>query len=190
MENEKAIVYDLPSENMRVYVFSDIRDRVRAVRVRSTQLLHSLGVQCTESVILVPSTRVDAIEPTINRVRSMYQNLETELRDRGLPLGLPLRLEPIIEVLDLTREQTDRLIPIAERRLISQLDRTIDRVSTILDDLTSITEEVRLRRIRSNLRRLRDNWSHIFELATRLGIDISRDHEYLIELIDQAIRRT
>jgi len=56
--SEKAIVYDLPSENMRIYTDGEVRDRVRAVRVRSTQLLHGLGVQCTESVILVPSTRV------------------------------------------------------------------------------------------------------------------------------------
>jgi len=136
-------------------------------------------------VILVPSTRVDAIEPTINRVRSMYRDLETELRDRGYAV----RLEPIIETLTLTREQTDRLIPIAERRLIASLDRAIDRVSRIIDDLASISEEVRLRRIRGNLRRLRDNWSHIFELARRLGIDVSRDYDYLVSLIDQAIRR-
>jgi len=124
MENqtnsEKAIVYDLPSENMRVYEDGEIRDRVRAVRVRSTQLLHGLGVQCTESVILVPSENTRAIEPTISRVRGLYRDLEATLRERGLYLNL----EPIIETLRLTHEQASRLIPIAQRR-ISMGDRFI-----------------------------------------------------------------
>jgi len=46
-----AIVYDLPSENIRG-ISEEAKKTIRRIRVRSVQLLHSLGVQCTESVIL------------------------------------------------------------------------------------------------------------------------------------------
>jgi nitrogen-specific signal transduction histidine kinase len=85
--------------------------------------------------------------------------------------------------------QYTRLLPLAERRLMSSLDRAIDRVSQIIDDLEAITDEARLRRARINLRRLANNWSRINDMARRLGIDLSRDYETLVDLIDEALRR-
>jgi len=185
VSEEKAVVYDLPSENMRIFRLSDVRDKVRSVRVRSVQILHALGVQCTESVILIPRDRVQHISEVIGSVNGAYSRLEEWLRDQGYYIDM----QPIIEVLDLTREQVDRLIPIANRRLIRQLDRAINSVSSLIDELAEITQEARLRRVRANLRRLRNNWSDIFSLATQLGIDISTDYRLLIELIDQAMER-
>jgi len=181
----KAIVYDLGSENLTVFRGSSVFDMVRASRVRCVQVLHSLGVQCTESVILVSPNKVQKVDGAIQKVNQIYQQLNETLRANGFYV----RLEPIIQVLDLTTSQADRLIPLATRRLLASLDRAIDHVSRILDDLEAITEVARLRRVKANLRRLQNQWNSVFEMARRLGIDLSRDYGQLVDLIDEALRR-
>lgn len=182
----KAVVYDLPSENLSNIPSDDVRDMVRSVRVYSVQLLHSLGVQCTESVILVPPRNVDRIGEVVDKVFRLYEQLREQLRSHNYVL----RPEPIIRVLELTRDQTEALIPIARRHLITSLDSAINRVSELLETLNEITEQSRLRRVRANLKRLKNEWSRLLLYATQLGIDISRDYEYLVELIDEAVQQT
>jgi hypothetical protein len=80
-------------------------------------------------------------------------------------------------------------MPIAYRRLISALDEAIEHVNRVIDELAAISDEARLGRIRFNLRRFRDNWERIHEYARSLGIDITRDYEALVDLIDEALRR-
>jgi hypothetical protein len=181
----RAVVYDLGSENMQIFSNTNVYDKVRSIRVRSVQLLHSLGVQCTESVILVSPSRVEDVERVITRVKALYLGLNTYLRSNGFDV----ELRPIIEVLDLTQSQFERLMPIAYRRLISALDEAIEHVNRVIDELAAISDEARLGRIRFNLRRFRDNWERIHEYARSLGIDITRDYEALVDLIDEALRR-
>jgi len=181
----KAVVYDLESENLVVFNNSEMKDVVRSARVRCVQLLHSLGVGCTESVVLVAPERVKDILPTIERVKQIYNRLNEQLRRQNLNV----QLRPIIEVLDLTFEQAERLIPIAQRRLTSALDQAIERVNEVIDSLAEVTEASRRLRLRANLRRLANNWRQIFEYARQLGIDISRDYSVLVDLIDSAIER-
>ena len=181
----KVVVYDLGSENLMVFRGAEVFDKVRAARVRCVQLLHSLGVQCTESVILVSPSKAQKVDGAIQKVKQIYLELNEALRANGFYV----RLEPIIQVLDLTANQADRLIPLAERRLLASLDRAIDHVSRLLDELEAITEASRLRRVKANLRRLHNQWNSIFDMARRLGIDLSRDYETLIDLIDEALRR-
>jgi hypothetical protein len=181
----KAVVYDLESENMLVFRGSPVFDMVRTARIKCVLLLHGLGVPCTESVILVAPNKAEHVDRTIALCRQIYERLNEQLRANGFNV----RLEPIIQVLDLTTVQYTRLLPLAERRLMSSLDRAIDHVSRLIDDLEAITEEARLRRARINLRRLANNWSRINDMARRLGIDLSRDYETLVDLIDEAITR-
>jgi ABC-type transporter Mla subunit MlaD len=181
----KAVVYDLESENMNIFRGSPVFDLVRTARVKCVLLLHGLGVPCTESVILVAPNKAEHVDRTIAICRQIYERLNEQLRANGFNI----RLQPIIEVLDLTTVQYTRLLPLAERRLMSSLDRAIDHVSRLIDDLEAITEEARLRRARINLRRLANNWSRINDMARRLGIDLSRDYETLVDLIDEAITR-
>jgi hypothetical protein len=181
----KAVVYDLESENMNVFRGSPMFDVVRTARVKCVLLLHGLGVPCTESVILVAPNKAQYVDRTIALVNETYERLNEQLRANGFNI----RLQPIIQVLDLNTVQYTRLLPLAERRLMSSLDRAIDRVSQIIDDLEAITDEARLRRVRINLRRLANNWSRINDMARRLGIDLSRDYETLVDLIDEALRR-
>jgi hypothetical protein len=179
------VVYDLESENMNIFRGSNVFDLVRTARIKCVLLLHSLGIPCTESVILVAPNKAEHVDRTIAICREIYERLNEQLRANGFNV----RLQPIIQVLDLTTVQYARLLPLAERRLLSSLDRAIDHVSRLIDDLEAITEEARLRRARINLRRLANNWSRINDMARRLGIDLSRDYETLVDLIDEAIRR-
>jgi hypothetical protein len=179
----KAVVYDLESENLTVFNNTDMKDYVRSCRVRCVQILHSLGVQCTESVVLIAPSKIEDIPRAVERVRQLYNALNETLRRNNFNV----ELRPIIEVLELTTDQANRLIPIAERRLIAALDTAIDHVNEVIESLNEITESSRRLRIKANLRRLSNNWSRIFEYARQLGIDISRDYNYLIDLIDSAI---
>jgi len=179
-----ALVYDLPSENLR-NISEEAKRTIRRVRVRSVQLLHALGVQCTESVILIPIENRDQITTTIDRVNSMYRELIQNLEQ----LGIYGFRTPIIRTLNLTQEQKTTLLPIAKRRLLEELDRTIESVNEIIDSLNEIVEESRRRRIRNNLSRIRRNWNRIFNIAQQLGIDITRDYEFLVEMLEEAYRR-
>jgi hypothetical protein len=181
----KAVVYDLESENMNIFRGSPVFDMVRTARIKCVLLLHGLGVPCTESVILVAPNKAEHVDRTIAICRQIYDRLNEQLRANNFNI----RLQPIIEVLDLTTVQYTRLLPLAERRLMSSLDRAIDHVSRLIDDLEAITEEARLRRARINLRRLANNWNRIFSMARQLGIDLSTDYNVLVDLIDEALRR-
>jgi len=185
LENHTIIVYDLGSENMSIFRSENVKKLVRTTRVRSVQLLHSLGLQCTESVIIVAENRVSDIENVIVAVHYLYARLNNVLRNRGINV----ELKPIIEVLNLTPQQTSRLIPLAERRLISSLDNAIETVSDIINILSSEVEEERKKRIRNNLRRLAGNWRRIYQMANSLRINITKDYEFLVTLIEQALER-
>jgi hypothetical protein len=180
----KIVVYDLGSENLKIFRNTQVIDLVRTARVRCVQLLHKLGIPCTESVILVAPDRAQHVDRTIAKVKEIYEILNSQLRDNGFDISL----KPLIEVLDLNAAQYTRLLPLAERRILSSLDRTIDRVSRLIDELETITDEARLRRIRNNLRRLANDWVRINNIARELGIDLSRDYSILVELIDDAQR--
>jgi ABC-type transporter Mla subunit MlaD len=181
----KIVVYDLESENLKIFRNTQVIDLVRTARVRCVQLLHKLGIQCTESVILVTPDRERHVDRTIAKVKEIYEELNSQLRANGFDISL----KPLIEVLDLNAAQYARLLPLAERRILSSLDRTIDRVSRLIDELETITDEARLRRIRNNLRRLANDWLRINDMARSLGIDLSRDYSTLVELVDEAQRR-
>jgi len=180
----KAIVYDLPSENRIVFSDRSLKNLVRTTRVLSVQKLHDLGLQCTESVILIPRENVVRIEETIREVNELYERLNSTLRENGVSE----ELKPIIRVIDLSRTQFQNLRDIVERRLIESLDRAIDVVNRTLEEINEELEERARRRIAQRLYRLRREWRRIFMNAQRLGIDISSDYEYLISLIDEGLR--
>jgi hypothetical protein len=180
----KALVYDLGSENSRSLEGSSLKLLVRSKRVRSVQLLHNLGLECTESVILVPSNNFSKIFTTIQKVKMIYQQLNETLRNNNIDI----ELQPIIKVLDISSEQKEALIPLAKRRLLELLDNSIERVNTIINSFNEIVEEARRRQIIRNLQRFKSNWNRMFEIAQQLGIDITQDYQVLIDMID-SIRR-
>jgi hypothetical protein len=186
MVEGKIIAYDLPSENMTVYnQRNELKDRARAVRVYCVSKLHSLGLQCTESVIIVSPSRINMVDTAIDRVQAKFEDLNELLRSQGLNLNL----RPQVEVIEITPVQREQFTRLAERRLTERLDESIDNVSRLIDSIAEITEVARRRVIRYRLTRLGSEWRTIQSLANELGIQLGSDFEYLIDLIDQAERR-
>jgi hypothetical protein len=72
---------------------------------------------------------------------------------------------------------------------MQRIDETVERISGLLETIHEITEEARRRTLRYRLNRLAREWNTINELARELGIDLTRDIEYLISLIEDASRR-
>lgn len=171
------VVYDLPSENLS-YLSAEEKRIVRNVRVRSIQLLHKLGIQCTESVILVSPTMVDKVDSTIDKVMDMYRSLDF------------LTYLPIIRKLSLTQDQFETFRDLADRRILEVIDSTIERISNLLDEIDNIVDQNILNRIRYNLNRTKSNIIQLREFAKQLDISRDRDFDLLISIIDKAIEKT
>jgi len=180
-----VVAYDLPSEHIRRLGNDDNKRKVRNLRLRCVYRLHGLGLQTTESVILVPSSRRGRIEGVINYVRTEYGALELELRDQGIDI----ELVPLIEVIPITIEQRDRFRVLAERRLREFIDRKIDEICRLLEQIEEITERARRRELRYRYNRLNVEFVNLHEAARELGIDLERDFEYIFNLLDTTIRR-
>jgi len=183
IEATKAIVYDLPSENQLKFRDSKVKQRVRNVRVWSTMLLHRLGVLCTESVILVPESRVKEIEATVKKVFKMYQDLNKDLL-KDVNVGID---EPLIKVIDLTTKQTEDLKTLAERKLRERLDQAIERIANLLNEMDNIIEESKRKRLVYNLNKQTKEYERLEKLAKELGLETNHKFELLTELMNQAI---
>ena len=167
----KILVYDLPSESLKDLSKED-KDKVRAVRVTSTKLLHSLGVQATESVILVAPSKVSKIEQVVQKVNELYSNLRLELH-------------PNVVVLPLFAEQQVSLSSLARARVEEKIDEAINRINILLSNISTITQSSTRRRIRANLQETRKQFITLKQFCDELGIQ-NLDFDYLISLIDQA----
>jgi len=175
----KVLVYDLTSENHRVLRNTDFQDKLRAIRIKCTRRLHQLGVQCTESVILIPNTSSDRVRYAIEYV--MYQ-YNTVLNQIANTLGIRLP-NPIIRVLDITQEQFETFREIALRNLQRNVDVQIDRISLLIEQ----NQDQNSRNLINSLRKLKREWIRIKNYCTYLEIPLDSEIQYLIDLIDQAI---
>jgi len=178
----KILVYDLPSENYKNLENTAEKAKVRNIRVQCVMALHSLGLQCTESVILIAPSRLNRVNEVIEGVFTKYEALKREV-SHLIPAS---NFKPIIRVLDLTRDQHETFLVLAKRRLIEAIDSAINRISELIDSLEEITEEGKRRLLRYRLTRLAKEWKTVHEIANELGIDVSSDLEYLLELIENA----
>jgi hypothetical protein len=183
----KIVVYDLPSEQMRIYLtHPEAQNRARAVRIACTERLHALGLQCTESCIIVAESRARAIEPVRQYVYDKYAQLNSYLESQHLGVSV----EPQVEVISITPDQREQFTRLAERRLIERLDQSIDRIAGVIESIDEITEEPRRRSLRYRLTQLNREWQTIQDLASEMGINLASDFSYLMDLIDEASRRT
>jgi vacuolar-type H+-ATPase subunit E/Vma4 len=177
------VVYDLISENWGVLKNTEHVHKLRAARIRATELLHRLGVLCTESVILVRDGRRDEVNRVINEVRETYDAVLSEI-ERALGVAFP---RPIIRILELTPQQYATFTELAERRLREALDANIDRVSSLSERLEDVRGSANVKNLLTSLRKLRREWIKIRENVVALGIPLSDDIDYLIQLIDDVM---
>jgi len=179
----RILVYDLVSENRKQIKGSEFEKKIRSVRVSATELLHSLGIQCTESVILISDDMAERTDDVIKYIDRMYSSVLSEA-ERALGIILP---RPIIRLLTITQEQFITFRELAERRLREALDANIDRVSMISETSCEIEDSERARGLISSLRRLKREWLRIRDHVVSLGIKIEDDIDYLVQMIDSIV---
>jgi phage-related holin len=175
----KVLVYDLISENYNSIRNTEFRDKLRAIRIKCTRRLHQLGVQCTESVILIPNTSSDRTRYAIEYVMYQYRTILEQISNI-LGVRLP---NPIIRVLDITEQQYETFRELALRHLQQNIDANIDRVSLIIEQ----NNHENTRSLVNSLRKLKREWIRIRNHCISLGIPLDSEIQYLIDLIDQAI---
>jgi len=178
-----VIAYDLPSENYNIFQAPHVKNKVRNTRVNCTYLLHSVGVMCTESVVLAPPRLDVEVARVIDKVNRNYSSLRSQLSQMGISVGI----EPLIKVIKVTGEQYDTFRELAMRRLREKIEEAVLRLRRLTDEVHGIEEESRIRQIRSRLNTERREWNNIRELARELGIDLTGDFSRVISLIDEAL---
>lgn len=171
--NNLIIVYDLPSEYQKG-LDASMKNKVRSARVNSVRLLHSLGVMCTQSVILVSPNKINEVERTLNRVYRMYELLGVR------------SLKPTIKVLNLTNEQFTELTEFAKNILRDKCDNTIERLNQVIEELKEIDDEEQLTRMKYYLTREMKEFKELVERAESLGI-VLPDFDLVISLYEKAI---
>jgi hypothetical protein len=182
-ETALVLVYDLPSENHNIFAIPNINSLVRNTRVTCTYLLHSLGVQCTESVILVPRENATRVNTVIETVKQNYNRLWNQIRE----MGLRIEIDPLIRVIQITGEQFNTFRELAERRLRERIEEAIVRLERISNEIHEITEEEKRRQIRRRLSAERREWVEIEQIARSLGINLAGDFSRVIQIIDEAL---
>ena len=184
-EKSFVLVYDLPSENQFAYKNDKTYSKVRGTRVSCTYKLHSLGVECTQSVILVPESNKDKIPKVIKEVFDSYKELNNFLAKNNFPeIDMP-----IIKAIEISVKQKEDFKTIAQRTLKDKLDKAIDRLATLINELDNILEEEKRKRIRYNLMKQKRELDRIEKFAKELGIETNHKFELLTELYNEAINK-
>lgn len=180
-ESLMVLVYDLPSENQVRIRDNGLRNLVRNLRIRCVRALHSLGLMCTESVVIIAPNQTCKVDEIINWVIECYREFESR---HNVELG-----RPIIRALPLTEQQQSAFLQLARRRIQERLDECIDRVSLVIERIDEIITSGRAESAMRGLLRLRREWNTIHDFAERLGIEIPDDFDYLMDLIDGCVSR-
>jgi hypothetical protein len=172
-EATKIVAYDLPSESLK-YLTPEQKNKVRSIRITCTRLLHELGVQATESVILVAPSKINQIENVIAKVNQLYHRIGG------------LEMTPEIVAIPITQVQQQQFNELARRRVLERIDEGINRITILLNNIATITDEAIRKKMKKNLQETKTEYNTIKSMCEELGIrDVNFD--YLISLIDQAL---
>jgi len=176
-----VLVYDLPSENRIDLNDKRAREKVKNLRIRATRRLHSLGLTCTQSVILLGKKRVEDAKKAVREIEKEYQGMARELQ-------IP-RFYPIIRIIMVRGTQYDSFKEIAEHALKERLDELIDRVSGLIAEIDQIEEEARLRKVEAGIKRGIRELERIEEMARELGISTNHKLDLLSSLYKKALEK-
>jgi hypothetical protein len=188
-ESFLVIAYDLPSENQlhisRNGKSAEVYSKVRSTRVTSVYSLHSLGLMATESVILVSPSKFGEVDKVVERVKNSYEELNKWLKDNNVEvIG-----DPLIKVIKVNREQKEDLVPLAERKVKERLDELIELIVNLINELESMVEEERRKKIEYNVNKQMRELSRIETFCRELGISTNHKLELLGELYNQALSK-
>jgi len=162
------IVYDLPNEDRVVISESNkLMNMVKRARINSCRKLSKYGLQCTESVLLVPKQLIEDAKKAIDEIRKNYNELEEAIAGE---FNLEVELKPEIYIIPLFGEQTEVLKTIAVKRLIDKLEKLIKRLIKLSIEVADKEEKER-RKIRKNVKRVLRELKHTEDIVETLEID-------------------
>ena len=190
-----VLAYDLPSEYRSDY-YKPAQDReaenhakakeamrlIRAVRIKATARLYSVGLPASNSVIVVPTRHVERARKVMEEVKALYAELSTKLKEMGFP-GLP---EPLIVLIPQVQVQVVSWASLVERELARKLDKAIEELAKKMEELGELEAKKAKSmkyRLKAQLKELRS----IESMAKELGIDIAGKAELLSSMLLEAI---
>jgi len=177
------VVYDIPSGNRVDLENPEHVHRVETVRSKATQLFHKLGVQTTESVILISPERENRVDETVELVKKWYGDLERQLHKEGLDI----ELEAIIEVLGLSSKQTEAYKKLAVNfieKKAGDSGRYCERVFNGLEENRSAKS---ILKILKNLEKHRRSWAEIQKLCCEMKLSNDWNIPKILAGIDDVI---
>jgi len=181
-----VLAYDLPSENLTDIRRAEHKNRIEVVRSTATQLFHRLGVQTTESVILISPEHEKEVKDAIETVLHMYESLERDLRKEGEDLDL----DPLIRIIGLSSAQTRAYKDLAIRYIERKATESANYLERVTDRLEELKSAKTIARTLKNLERHRKGWEEIQRMASELELSNDWDIPRIIDQIDRVIART
>jgi len=190
-----VLAYDLPSEYRSDYR-KPAEDKeaenhakakmavklIRATRIKATAKLYACGLPASNSVIVVPTAKLEKAQKAVEEVKALYAELNQKLKEMGFPT-LP---EPLICIIPQVEVQVISWASLAERELARRLDGMIENMAKKLEELGELEAKKAKSlkyKLRSQLRELED----VKAMAEELGIDISGKAQLLSSMIREAI---
>ena len=160
------VVYDLPNEDRVAFKYdASARGVVKRLRINSIRKLGKYGLQCTESVLIVPRTLIDKMKKTIEEIRFTYRDAKEHLLK-----NYEEELEPEIYVIPLIGEQTEALKTIAVKRLVDKLEKIIQRLLRLTVEIEELEEDEK-KKVRYNVKRVLRELEHTQDIIEELGIE-------------------
>lgn len=179
------VAYDLPSENIKALKHSGFYHQVESVRSTSVQFFHKLGVQTTESVILIAPEHEKQVKETIELVTKLYAGLQHDLN----VAKIDVKLDPMIRIIGLSSAQTRAYRDLAVRYIEKKAAESGDYLEAVMERLEELKSPKAIRKALKNLERHRKGWAEIQSLVCELSLSNDWDIPRILNQIDRVISR-
>jgi hypothetical protein len=189
------LAWDIPSEGFSFLKTSD-KDlpeqktikktaftKVTAVRIKSGNRFHSIGLPATNSVILIPHSTSDE---TVDNIISQTEKDYTQLNELLATWGLPSVGKPDIHKIAIVKFQFTKFRDMAEKNLRDKLDQQLDNLAHKINELSQL-EDNKKKSFASRYKQEKREIDEIRDLAKRLDINVDDKFELLEALVSKAI---
>lgn len=171
--------FDIPSEGF-AFLKADPKDdantarikkmaytKVQSCRVKSSNMLHRLGLPASNSVLLIPNTVSErSIDETILTVEKEYKSVNDILKD----LGLQSVGEPYIRKVAIVKFQFTAFRDMAERQLMERIDQTLNTLAKKINELVNM-DDAKKRSAKSRYNSELKEIDEMRDLAKKLSIE-------------------
>jgi hypothetical protein len=187
-EGRYFVTYDLACENRSDFEGNSVAKKsVANLRWDCGQRLHALGLQMTQSQILVAPDKNSKIAETKQYIMTKYAALQ-ELLAQTIP---DVDLNTIVVISQVQGAmQLGQFTYLVQQSLINKIDKAMDGINDTIENLVNgQLNEAQVQRLHYRLPSDISEMRTVQQMAEAFGID-TRDVRYLIDLLGQAHSRT